>query len=86
MRALRSFALACLAPVLSAGGEPMPRITSDSREYCIELAERLAILPGPREAAVTRLVEDGVRLCDSGQPRLGVAKLRRAMRAALAGR
>ncbi|MBB5690687.1 hypothetical protein GXW77_04325 [Roseomonas alkaliterrae] len=85
MRLLQSLALACVAPVLGAGSEPMPRITTDSREYCIELAERLAKMPGPREEAVTRLVEDGVRLCDSGHPRLGVARLRRAMRAMLAG-
>lgn len=85
MRALPSLALACVAPVLAAGSEPMPRITTDSREYCVELADRLAKLPGPRVEAVSRLMEDGVRLCDSGRPRLGVAKLRRAMRAALAG-
>jgi|GEM_PF-6195919 len=32
VRALPCLALACVAPILSAGGEPMPRITTDSRE------------------------------------------------------
>lgn len=62
----------------------MPRVTSDSREYCIELADRLGALPGSGQEAVRRLAEDGMRLCDNGHPRTGVAKLRRAIRAAQA--
>jgi len=73
-----------LAPDLVAGGEPMPRVTSDSREYCIELADRLVLLPGARQETVLRLAEDGMRLCENGHPRTGVAKLRRAIRAAQA--
>ncbi len=72
------------APLLIANGEPMPRITSDSREYCTELASRLAGLPGAAVEPARSLGEDGLRLCDEGQPRAGVAKLRRAIRAAQA--
>jgi hypothetical protein len=60
----------------------MPRVTTDSREYCAELADRLVELPGARTDAVRRLAEDGMRLCENGHPRTGVAKLRRAIRAA----
>ncbi|MBW6400567.1 hypothetical protein KPL78_22095 [Roseomonas sp. HJA6] len=62
----------------------MPQVTSDSREYCVELADRLGAMPGARQESVRRLVEDGMRLCDNGHPRTGVAKLRRAIRAAQA--
>ena len=61
------------------------RVTTDSREYCTELAERLATLPGGREEAVRSIAEEGLRLCDKGHPRAGVAKLRRAIRAARHG-
>ncbi len=60
----------------------MPRVTTDSREYCIELADRLVVLPGATDEAVRRLAEDGMRLCNNGHPRTGVAKLRRAIRQA----
>ncbi|HWT08726.1 MAG TPA: hypothetical protein VN329_06145 [Roseomonas sp.] len=82
MRAFLPVALLVAAPDLVAGGEPMPRVTTDSREYCVELADRLLELPGAREETVRRLAEDGMRLCETGHPRTGVAKLRRAIRAA----
>lgn len=82
MRAFLPVALLVAAPELVAGGEPMPRVTTDSREYCVELADRLLELPASREETVRRLVEDGLRLCETGHPRTGVAKLRRAIRAA----
>lgn len=82
MRALLPLALLFAAPDLVAGGEPMPRVTTDSREYCIELADRLGTMPGARDEAVRRLAEDGMQLCNTGHPRTGVAKLRRAIRAA----
>ena len=82
MRAFLPVALLVAAPDLVAGGEPMPRVTTDSREYCVELADRLLELPGARDETVRRLAEDGMRLCETGHPRTGVAKLRRAIRAA----
>ena len=82
IRALLPMALLLTAPDLVAGGEPMPRVTTDSREYCIELADRLGKLPGVRDEVVRRLAEDGMQLYNSRHPRTGVAKLRRAIRAA----
>lgn len=83
MRVVLPIAL-LFVPDLVAGGEPTPRVTTDSREYCIELVHRLGELPGARQDAVLRLAEDGMRLCDNGHTRTGVAKLRRAIRAAQA--
>lgn len=79
-----ALSVALVAPLLVANGEPVPRITTDSREYCSELADRLARLPGAGGEPARSLGEDGIRLCEQGQPRAGVAKLRRAIRAALA--
>lgn len=84
MRAVLSLAFLFGAVDLVAGKEPMPRVTTDSREYCSELVTRLRGLPGARDEAVRQLAEDGMRLCDDGHPRTGVAKLRRAIRAAQA--
>jgi hypothetical protein len=84
MRAVLPLALLIAAPDLMAGGEPIPRVTTDSREYCVELADRLLGLPGADDDAVQRLATDGLRLCNNGHPRTGVAKLRRAIRAARA--
>lgn len=84
MRAVLPLAFLFGAVDLVVGAEPMPRVTTDSREYCVELAHRLVALPGARDDAVRRLAEDGMRLCEEGHPRTGVAKLRRAIRAAQA--
>ncbi|MBR0683519.1 hypothetical protein GXW74_23745 [Roseomonas eburnea] len=81
MRAL-AFAFLLAAPALADGNEPVPRVTTDSREYCAELAERLAALPASHGEPVRSMAEEGRRLCETGHPRVGVAKLRRAIRAA----
>jgi hypothetical protein len=74
--------LACVAPALATGAEPVARVTTDSRDYCHELAQRLAPLPGAHQEPARSLAEDGMRLCGSGHVRAGVARLRRAIRAA----
>ncbi|MBU8538948.1 hypothetical protein [Falsiroseomonas tokyonensis] len=56
------------------------RVTSDSTSYCRELAGRLSALPPPRPARERRVVEEGLRLCESGHVRTGIARLRRALR------
>jgi hypothetical protein len=84
MRALASLVLFLAAPDFVSSAEPMPRVTTDSREYCIELVDRLTVMPRAREESIRRLTEDGLRLCENGHPRTGVAKLRRALRAAQA--
>jgi hypothetical protein len=60
----------------------MPRITTDSREYCDVLGGRVAVMhrlvtAPPPEA--TALASEGERLCAQGQYRNGVARLRRAL-------
>ncbi|MBO1074222.1 hypothetical protein [Roseomonas marmotae] len=50
--------------------------------YCEELAARLAPLPGATRQPARGLAEEGTRLCHRGYVRTGVAKLRRALRAA----
>jgi hypothetical protein len=70
------------APALATGAEPVARVTTDSPDYCRELVQRLAPLPGAGKEPARSLAEDGIRLCESGHPRSGVARLRRAIRAA----
>ncbi|WP_439598127.1 hypothetical protein [Falsiroseomonas sp.] len=67
-------------PSVRLRAEAPLRVTSDSAAYCRELAGRIAALPAPRPAEEGRLVEEGLRLCDSGHVRTGIARLRRAMR------
>jgi hypothetical protein len=73
-----------LALACSASAEPGPRITTDTAEYCGSLAARLAAMPAARTEPSRSLTAEGVKLCGSGHVRTGVAKLRRAMRAAQA--
>ncbi len=77
--------LVVAAPTFAAGAEPMARITTDSPDYCRELAQRLAPMPGARSEPARSLAQDGIRLCETGHPRSGVARLRRAIRAARLG-
>jgi hypothetical protein len=78
----RMLALLVAAPALAAGGEPVARVTTDSPDYCRELVQRLAPLPGAAKEPARTLAQDGMRLCETGHPRTGVARLRRAIRAA----
>lgn len=58
------------------------RTNTDSPQYCGELVTRISLLPRPLPEPVSTLAREGQNLCDQGQVRLGVAKLRRALRAA----
>jgi hypothetical protein len=60
------------------------RLTTDSAEYCDELAQRLDRLPHGEEGAARTLGDEGRRLCADGHVRTGIARLRRAIRAAQA--
>ncbi|MBD0272700.1 MAG: hypothetical protein ICV73_12320 [Acetobacteraceae bacterium] len=62
----------------------MPRIIDDTPEFCRNLAGRWASLPAARLEPSRTLGEQGVRMCGEGRLRIGVAKLRRALRAARA--
>lgn len=85
MRRLPIVALLLAAPALATGAEPAARITTDSRDYCRELALRLAPMPGAASEPARSLAADGLRLCENGHPRSGVVRLRRAIRAAQLG-
>ena len=60
----------------------MPRIIDDTPEYCRSLAGRLAALPAAQSEPSRSLGEQGLKMCGEGRLRIGVAKLRRALRAA----
>ena len=65
---------------LPARAEQPLRVTTDSPEYCVMLADRLAARTTAEDPAVRSLVADGLRLCGDGHIRTGIAKLRRALR------
>lgn len=71
-----------LATATFAAAETRPRVATDTAEYCDALAARLAILPAAEIEPSRSLGAEGVRLCGNGHVRTGVAKLRRALRAA----
>jgi hypothetical protein len=62
---------------------PPVEVTTDTLEYCLYLQERLHTLvrmassPPPREA--TDLSTEGQHMCDHGQTRGGIMRLRRAL-------
>lgn len=62
--------------------EPGVRLTTDTAEYCRLLAARVAALPNAAGEPTRSIAAEGVRLCRTGHIRTGVAKLRRALRAA----
>src|SRR5947209_8360279 len=70
------------AQVNEAGAPPMEVIT-DTPEYCQKLLNRisdlvrLATAPVPHEAA--NLTKEGRRMCDHGQTRGGIMRLRSAL-------
>ncbi|MCU0888307.1 MAG: hypothetical protein MUF65_13400 [Rubritepida sp.] len=82
MRRLAPLALLLVlaSDALAAGGAA--RVTTDSLEYCEELSLRLGGLPRAVEQLPRTLAEEGRRLCATGHVRTGIAKLRRAIRAA----
>ncbi|EHL95094.1 hypothetical protein HMPREF9946_05328 [Acetobacteraceae bacterium AT-5844] len=58
------------------------RTVPQDLRYCQELAERLAAQPGGSKEPARSLGEEGLQLCNAGNVRTGVARLRRAMRVA----
>lgn len=74
-----------LSLVVSAAAEPSARVTTDTPEYCTSLVARFAALPAARQESARTLAVEGERLCGKGHVRTGIAKLRRAVRAAQAG-
>jgi phage terminase large subunit-like protein len=79
MRPIIALLLAMLAWPVGAG--EAVRVTIEGPEYCHALAARLASRPGKQPESTRPLLEEGLRLCEAGQIRTGIAKLRRALRA-----
>ena len=68
--------------IAPARAENAPRLTTESIEYCETLFLRLGALPASSGPVPRMLGEEGHRLCQAGHIRTGIAKLRRALRAA----
>lgn len=91
MPAMRSLVLAIgvmgltvwfgLMPVASQS--PPQQVTSDTPAYCLQLLDRVSQMvrsagtPPPQE--VGYLSSEGQRMCDQGQTRGGILRLRRAL-------
>ena len=77
-----AFALGLAGRPVFAQGTPM-EVTTDTVEYCFHLFDQVSDLlhaarrPPPRE--VTDLTTEGQRMCDHGQTRGGIIRLRRAL-------
>jgi hypothetical protein len=67
-----------------ASHAPVPplEVTSDTKEYCLRLLDRLTTLvrtnPAPAPDEVTELSTQGQLMCDHGQTKGGIMRLRRA--------
>lgn len=78
-----TLAVASGGPAQVAGQAPAQRVTTDTPEYCLKLLDRvselvrLAATPPPQD--VTQLSSEGQKMCDQGQTRGGILRLRRAL-------
>ena len=74
-------ALLAAGPV--AGQSPPQRVTSDTPEYCLQLLDRVSemvrVANAPPPEEVSLLSGEGQRMCDQGQTRGGIARLRRSL-------
>jgi hypothetical protein len=72
-----------VAAQLNPNGAPPMEITTDTPEYCQKLLRRigemvrLATVPVPHEAS--DLTNEGQKMCDHGQTRMGIMRLRSAL-------
>lgn len=82
MRALLPIPALVLVLAAPAHAEQSPRVTTDTREYCGALAARVARTPAAAIEPSRSLAAQGVELCGNGHVRTGIARLRRALRAA----
>ena len=78
-----SSAPAFLARPVLADSQVTPKITSHSQAYCDHLSERLdamiLVAHIPPSSEMIGLAEEGRRMCDLGQMRGGIMRLRRAL-------
>jgi hypothetical protein len=73
------------AGLSGAGGqEVVLRVTTDTPEYCFHLMERLQdavhAQGRPAPADVSDLSDEGEQMCERGETRRGILRLRRALR------
>jgi hypothetical protein len=66
------------SPSMIAGAEDPVTITTDTPEYCIGLADRMRA-EGDMPPHARLLWHNGLAMCEHGQVRDGLARLRRAM-------
>jgi hypothetical protein len=66
------------APGALAQEVPTAAITTDTLEYCVSL-QHMVLQRGSRLPDVQRLLNEGRRMCDHGEIRVGIWKLRQAM-------
>lgn len=70
------------SPTVS-GQQPVQSVTSDTPAYCLQLLDKVSDLvrlsSGPAPEEVTYLSSEGQRMCDQGQTRGGILRLRRAL-------
>lgn len=66
-----------------AGQGTPAQVTTDTPQYCLHLLDEVSaqvrISAAPPLDAVTRLSSEGQRMCDQGQTRGGIMRLRRAL-------
>ena len=79
---LRLFCLAFMLLALPSAQAAELRVLGPAAEDCEALSLRLARMPRGRQEPARSLGLEGERLCRTGHIRTGVAKLRRALRAA----
>jgi len=62
---------------------PPQQVTSDTPQYCLHLLDRVSemvrVASSPPPQEVTFLSSEGQRMCDQGQTRGGILRLRRAL-------
>ncbi len=57
---------------------PTASITTDTLEYCVSL-QHMVVQRGSRLPEVQHLLKEGRRMCDHGEIRVGILKLRQAL-------
>ena len=82
LRSMRTLLLLPCLLLMATGGlqaQPAPvAVTTDTPEYCERMIERVATCPD-LTAEMHRLLDEGRHLCERGEVRGGIMRLRRAM-------
>jgi hypothetical protein len=79
-----AFAAVVLALAVPLAGGPSPaRVTTDTAEYCDTLRARVESMlrarAGSAPSDASQLTAEGTRLCDRGEARGGILRLRQAI-------